>query len=506
MLTRRRCFEGLIVVLGSLCLGVLSWLPSSAWAADDAANPPREDWQVIYMANQRVGYGRSQISKTLRDGQAIYVTKHEERMQMKRFGQSIQIEALSVSEENEDGQLLGFVWEMKNPPANSTKSIGKLVNGSLQIETTVGGRTTKQSVTLEGDVKSTAYQDRLLRAKPLKAGESISFKTYSPEFGKVGTIKVTADEMHTVKLHDNKERSLLKMRVSNSLLPVIEMKIYCDEHGDALRTEAPLLGMVTYAVSRDVALQAIAGAELDVAVGTLIKVPNPPATLIKAKRATLKLKGKDVELGKLISNSPTQAVKVVSADEVELTLTGLPVPRNLVRGAVTQKEFLGETQFLQSKDRRVIEHAERAAAGSEDLGTIAVRMERYVYEKLTKKNFSTALASAAEVAERMEGDCTEHACLLAAMLRAKQIPSRVAVGFVFADKLGAFGGHMWTEAFLNEQWVPLDGTLGLGGIGASHIKLSDSDLSDSGPVPVASFLPIFNIINNVQIEVVKFER
>lgn len=497
MLTRR-----LFVLLG-LVIGVL---PTFAFSADQAASEPREDWQVIYMANQRVGYGRSNISKTTRDGQTIYVTKHEEKLQMKRFGQSISIESSAISEENEEGQLLGFVWEMKNPPAQSTRSVGKLVSGALQIETTVGGRTTKQSVTLEADVKSTVFQDRLLREKPLKPGQTVSFKSFSPEFSKVSTTKLTADEMHVVKLHDNKERSLLKVRVSNSLIPVIEMRMFVDEQGEALRTEAPLLGMVTYSVPRDVALQAIAGAELDVAVGTLVKVPNPPATLIKAKKSVLKITGKDLDLAKTIPNSPTQSVKVLDDKSIELTLTGMPVPRNLMRDRNNGKEFLGETQFLQAKDRRVVEHAERGALGSEDPGTIAVRLERYVYEKLEKKNFSTALASAAEVAERMEGDCTEHACLLAAMLRAKQIPSRVAVGFVYADKLGAFGGHMWTEALLDGKWVPLDGTLGLGGIGASHVKLADSDLGDNGPVPVAAFLPIFNIINNVQIEVVNFER
>ncbi len=499
MLSRR-----LMIGLGLLFLGLL---PALAQSADQAAsNEQRDDWQVIYMANQRVGYGRSNISKGTRDGQTVYVTKHEERLQMKRFGQVIQIESSSVSEENEDGKLLSFIWEMKNPPAQSTRSVGKLAGNELQIETTVGGRTTKQSLTLESDVKSTAYQERILRDKPLKPGQSISFKSFSPQFGKVSTIKVTADEMHTVKLHDNKERSLLKARVSDSLIPVIELRMFLDEHGEALRTEAPLLGMVTYTVPRDVALQAIAGAELDVAVGTLIKVPNPPATLIKAKKAVLSVTGKDVDLATLIPNSPTQSVKKIDDKNIELTLTGMPVPRNVTRERNTNKQYLGETQFLQSKAPKVVEHAERAALGSEDPGTIAVRMERYVYEKLEKKNFSTALASAAEVAERMEGDCTEHACLLAAMLRAKQIPSRVAVGFVYADKLGAFGGHMWTEAFLNNQWVPLDGTLGLGGIGASHIKLSDSDLADDGPVPVSSFLPIFNIINNVQISVQSFER
>ena len=130
-----------------------------------------------------------------------------------------------------------------------------------------------------------------------------------------------------------------------------------------------------------------------------------------------------------------------------------------------------------------------------------------VYHKeLKKKNFSTALASAAEVAKNLEGDCTEHACLLAAMLRTHRIPSRVVVGLVYAERFGAFGGHMWTEAWLDGKWVPLDGTLGAGGIGGGHIKLADSDLGDEGPAPVTSFLPLMNLLSNVKIEIVRVEQ
>ena len=92
------------------------------------------------------------------------------------------------------------------------------------------------------------------------------------------------------------------------------------------------------------------------------------------------------------------------------------------------------------------------------------------------------------------------------MLRAQQIPSRVAVGLVYVEKFSAFGGHMWTEAWLDGKWVPLDGTLGLSGIGPSHIKLADSDLSDPGQAPVAAFLPLMNLLSQVKIEVVTVVR
>ncbi|MDX1968726.1 MAG: transglutaminase-like domain-containing protein, partial [Planctomycetaceae bacterium] len=136
-----------------------------------------------------------------------------------------------------------------------------------------------------------------------------------------------------------------------------------------------------------------------------------------------------------------------------------------------------------------------------DPAAIAKAMESYVRTNLKNKNFSTALASAGEVARNLEGDCTEHAVLLAAMLRAKGIPSRVAVGLVYIEGPSAFGGHMWTEARLNDQWVPIDGTLGRGGIGATHIKLGDATFADANGAPLATFTSLITVIGKLQIEV-----
>ena len=93
------------------------------------------------------------------------------------------------------------------------------------------------------------------------------------------------------------------------------------------------------------------------------------------------------------------------------------------------------------------------------------------------------------------------------MLRAKGIPSRVAVGLVYVDlkDTSAFGGHMWTEANLNGQWIPLDATLGRGGTGAAHIKLSDSSLSDDGPAAISSFAPLMLVIGQLKIDVKSVE-
>jgi hypothetical protein len=114
------------------------------------------------------------------------------------------------------------------------------------------------------------------------------------------------------------------------------------------------------------------------------------------------------------------------------------------------------------------------------------------------------MASAAEVAKSLSGDCTEHACLLAALCRARQIPSRVAVGLMYVPRDSAFGGHMWTEVYVRGRWVPLDGTLGRGHVGGDHIKFRDSALEDGGEGDgLAAFVPVVNALAQMRIEVLE---
>ena len=61
---------------------------------------------------------------------------------------------------------------------------------------------------------------------------------------------------------------------------------------------------------------------------------------------------------------------------------------------------------------------------------------------------------------------------------------------------------MWTEALLGDQWVPLDATLGLGGIGAAHIKLAESCFADNGPSPMTAFLPLLRVLGRIELTVV----
>lgn len=495
----------LLAIVGLRTAQCIDGLPSLQAQTKTTATQAEDTWQVIYFGKQRIGYSRTTTRTIERDRRKVIRTKSETNMTFKRFGQELKMQILLETEENKRGEMLSFVMEIRNPPADTTRTVGRIEGRQLLLKTTVAGGTTTKKMSWDPTVKSPAYQDRLLRDRPLKPGETRTFKTFLPEANKVATVKLKADDLRPVKLLDGKERKLLKVRITHSIYPGITTRAYLDDKGEALKTETDFLGavMLTYTVPRAVALEAIAGAELDLAVTMLIDVARIK-NAHRTKKIVYRITTPGEDASQYLVKGETQQVKKIDAETAELTVTAIRSAETPKR-VKTKPQYLEATQFLQCRDQRVVEHARRAAAGETNRRIIAERMERYVNEKLTNKNFSTALASAAEVAEKLEGDCTEHAVLLAAMLRAQKIPSRIAVGLVYIESRSSFGGHMWTEAFLGGKWIPLDATLGQGGIGAAHIKLAESSFADDAPAPVTTFIPLLNVLGKMKIEVIKAE-
>ena len=107
------------------------------------------------------------------------------------------------------------------------------------------------------------------------------------------------------------------------------------------------------------------------------------------------------------------------------------------------------------------------------------------------------------MAQTHEGDCSEHAVLLAALARACGIPSRVAIGLVYVEGAGGFGYHMWTEMYLSGTWVPFDAVSGRGGTSAAYLKLADSSLD--GPGAYSSFLPVAQVVGQLKIGLISAE-
>jgi transglutaminase-like putative cysteine protease len=143
------------------------------------------------------------------------------------------------------------------------------------------------------------------------------------------------------------------------------------------------------------------------------------------------------------------------------------------------------------------------APAETDPWKVACALEQFVRGLVHHQGALQVFATAAEVARSREGDCTEHAVLLAALCRARQIPARVAFGLVYVPTTNSFEYHMWNEIWIAGRWVPMDATLGQGGIGADHLKLGDSSLASGSPL--ADLISVIQVFGRLELELVKAE-
>lgn len=111
---------------------------------------------------------------------------------------------------------------------------------------------------------------------------------------------------------------------------------------------------------------------------------------------------------------------------------------------------------------------------------LARRVNAFVFEWITEKDFTVGFASALEVAHHPRGDCTEHGVLAVALLRKLGVPARGITGWVGLGEV--LGLHFWVEVRLKDRWVPIDPTFDEVPASALRIKLGDTDLSDLGSV------------------------
>lgn len=494
-------------LIAAACL-LISTIRADDETAPDAPPEPDESWQVIHMAGVRVGYAHvATHERTAEDGTRRIVTDMLNYMEIRRFNMTLKMTVQQQTEETEDGRLLSFRFKLDNPPISETRTVGRIEGETLHLETHANGKVTQTTQPWDPELKSPAWQDRQLEEHPLEPGETREFRMFDPQFNQAATVTMTEKGADRTALLDGSLVDAKKVALTHSLIPGFVIDTYLNDAGEVIKTETNLLQTVTYTVDRETALQELTSEPLDLAIETLVKV-EPIEKAYQREKIVYRIRVPGGGAAAHFAVGPTQSVHEISDIEIELTVTSLkPDVRNPVPDSGDEPDpvFLKPTRFLDCEDPDVAGHASKAAGDRTDPAEIAVAMEKYVHTAMTDKNFSTGLATATEVARDLQGDCTEHAVLLAAMLRAKEIPSRVAVGLVYSDRHSAFAGHMWTEAYLNGQWVPLDATMGAGGIGAGHIKVTDSSLDEDAPTPVAAFIPMMHLLGQMSIEVVSTE-
>lgn len=151
---------------------------------------------------------------------------------------------------------------------------------------------------------------------------------------------------------------------------------------------------------------------------------------------------------------------------------GFAAPKLPMKLDAELAKFLEPTAMAQS-DNPAIQSLAREIVGDEkDAMKAAEKIIAAVFHGIAKEAGMRGSATATEVLRNGAGDCTEHAVLVVALMRAAGIPARVVDGIVLAaneDGSGVAGYHAWAEIWLG-QWVGVDATVGETGTSARYLN------------------------------------
>lgn len=465
-------------------------------------------WDAAYLAGARAGYIHTVTQEFKQDGVTVYRTLIELRITVKRNQDVVQLAMDSGSYEYPEGRV-GAVFMKQYLGKNKTlEVVGKVFGDELKL--TLDGKDLK-SAPWNANVLGSYRQQVFLKEKEAKPGDAFKYLAYEPSVSlPLETTALVKDYEEVELFNGAQKKKLLRVetkpeRIGNVQLPTLTS--WLDEDRMPLRSqvEVPGLGQVT--LYRTTEQQAKAPGPIaslpDVSFNHLVrlnrKLPDP---LSLGKVVYRLLLQSDDDPATAFANTPSQEVRNVRGKTFELHVRNEPAVKQSEPKSLS--EYMESNYFVTSDNALVREQAKMAVGQEQDPLKKALRIEKWVFDRMKPSNFE-AMATADQVAKTLEGDCSEYAMLTAALCRAAGVPSRTAVGLIYAEVKGQpmLAFHMWTEVWANDAWRSLDATLGRGGIGAGHLKVADQSWHDTRSL--TPLLPVMRVVGRLSAEIVAVE-
>ncbi|MBP3959269.1 transglutaminase domain-containing protein [Gemmata sp. G18] len=466
-------------------------------------------WFVAAVEGQRIGYVQWGAKRTMKNDRVLLVGVKYQNFTVARFGQIVSQWGEESSVENAAGDIL--VTGMR-------QGIGK--DQALVLSGVVEGKTLK--VTGDGAAKGASdtpwpegvvgcvREPALFKEKRIKAGESFDYPAYIGVINRVVKMTVALEAEESLALWPKEPaRKLLRYvskmeSVGNFKLPPATTWVDAETF-EPLKMEFDFPGFggkVTFLRTTKESATAAVMRPIELFNAQSIRLDREIPGIHTGRSVVYKVSApKDDEPTTLFAGDARQTVKNPDpkTKSFELHVSAAHGP---VRGAgapAPGKEFTASNYFINWDNDGVKGHAAAALRGLPATASDwekAAAIEQWVHRNMKAFEFSQAMATADNVAKTLSGDCTEYAMLGAAMCRATGVPSRTVLGLVYApakDGKPYLAYHMWFEAFADGQWLPLDATLGGGGVGPGHLKIADHSWHDEKTF--APLLPVLRVLS-----------
>ncbi len=471
----------------------------------DIDNPPfglfSDEWYVLMLNGQKSGHMHNTMEHLKRSSRDIIRTETSMLLEVGRDRSRISITFDQTTDETLKGEPLSFKNSMRlgKIPSVTTGNIknGKVTVSTRQLGMNMGTNTYNLP---KGAIMSWGtYREEIKRG--LKPGLKYDLDVYEPS---MSPDRLTPT---TMEVFDKEEIDLFGRKVTayrtrqtahmkGGLLggtTDVDTTAWITDDGSIVKmkmTVPPVdIPFEVIGCTKAVALAPNDPAEL--MVSTLIHIDRRLNR--KAKAITYQLSSRNKK--KLdLPETAMQKITERGGGSITLKLTRSSARDNkkVEKAAKTEesgskvdlKPYLEASADLNYKDPKAAELARKAAGDEKDPHKLAERLCNFVHNYIQSKNLSVGFASASEVARSREGDCTEHGVLLAALGRACGIPTRIVTGIVYTDEFAGesnvFVGHLWTQYWIDGEWVDVDAAFNETDVDPTHIALGISAAGDAG--------------------------
>ena len=474
----------------------------AVWAGNAKASqhPPRTQYMAVMMDGKKVGH--SVATFKIDKGKAL--TNVMMTMTLSRGGMAITVATDVLEIETPDGKPLGFSLTINMGAMGQTVTRGDIgKDGKLKIVRNLAGMKEEKVMPWPKGALMSHGRMILERKTGLKPETTITSTVFDPATLAARTVASTVGKKTKVDLLGRMVMLTEVKTVMQSSMGKINATAYVDDEFIPLKSIVPALGMKIELIDCSKAVAMASNETLDLISKVIL---SSPVALTKEALGgtlvyTIKPTSPTAELKFL--DDANQSVKTAEDKTTTLTIRPTPAPRNAplpYKGKdPTALEALKPSSYVQSDHKTIKDLARKAVGDAKDAATAASRIEKFVRSYIKTKNLSVGYATAVEVAQSREGDCTEHAVLTASLCRAVGIPAQVVIGLAyvngFAEHRNVFGPHAWNRAFIGGKWVGLDSALKEFNTG--HIALASGDgVSDA-------MLNVVNTIGNFKIITIK---
>jgi transglutaminase-like putative cysteine protease len=460
------CLLGFLVLLGVQVIesqNPIELVPLSKDAL--TTGPSRERWNGVFFEDQHVGFTVTRSTPTTADG-----TLYESRstFSIATFGQIQEVVTAGAALTDSEGVLRRFDFFMM---AGMVRLVarGEVRGSEIIMEVEQAGEVSTLSFPITDAPHVSLSLEEVIRRTDLAVTKRFEVPYFDPVTLAQGTMEIEVEGVEIVA--GSEEAYWLRSRMGD-----LETRALVLPNGDTLRQEGALgLSLVRMTPEEATAIPHSEEPVDLIALSAVQLAGRLETDARKLTEITLKING--VRPDQIWHGPPLQersddrvTVRIPMLEE----LPALPVEDR------SDPEWLATTPTIPATHASITQKAREVVGDATTRLEAVQRINQFVFDYVEKVP-SIGVPNGLVVLQQARGDCNEHTALFVSLARASGIPSRIAAGVVYSDRVGekgAFYYHAWPEVLLGGAtgWVPVDPTFGQVPADASHVKIVEGDL------------------------------